>query len=74
MTEFQKDLHYLKTCISNSKSVTDIMMSKSLMNLFFHKYWVHISPLDPVFTKIRVDIEKMYEQKFKKLTNTNLTI
>jgi hypothetical protein len=74
MTEFQKDLEYVKYTIKSSKTITEVMMSKSIMDLFFNKYWIHISPLDPVFTKIRVDVTKLYEEKFRKLTNANLTM
>ena len=74
MTEFQRDLKHLENTIKSSKTITDIMMSKSLMNLFFNKYWIHISPLDPVFNKIKNDLDNLYQKTFNKLTSANLTL
>lgn len=69
MTEFLKDFNYVKTMIEKSRTTTQIMEAKRLIDVFQNKYVGQVSHMDPIYIKYTTDLQNSFQQKFRIITS-----
>ena len=72
MTEFEKELNYVKQVYSNVITADDLGSAKRLRQLFLDKYVIKISPTDTTFTKIQNELAKLDADMTKKISSAYL--
>lgn len=73
MSQFEKEYQLVKSRLENSNNIVQIIESKKLLDTFVAKYMAIMSPMDLGFIQICRDLKRLHEQKFLKITNSNLT-
>jgi hypothetical protein len=72
MTEFEKELNYVKQVYSKVITADDLSAAKRLRQLFLDKYVIKISPTDTTFTKIQNELAKLDADMTKKISSAYL--
>jgi hypothetical protein len=72
MTEFEKELNYVKQVYSKVITADDLSAAKRLRQLFLDKYVIKISPTDTTFTKIQNELAKLDANMTKKISSAYL--
>jgi hypothetical protein len=72
MTEFEKELNYVKQVYSKVITADDLSAAKRLRQLFLDKYVIKISPTDKTFIKIQNELAKLDADMTKKISSAYL--
>ena len=72
MTEFEKELNYVKQVYSKVITADDLGSAKRLRQLFLDKYVIKISPTDKTFIKIQNELAKLDANMTKKISSAYL--
>jgi hypothetical protein len=72
MTEFEKELNYVKQVYSKVITADDLGSAKRLRQLFLDKYVIKISPTDTTFIKIQNELTKLDADTTKKISSAYL--
>jgi len=69
MSEFEKELAYVKQVLSKVLTPDDLFNAKNLKRSFITKYTVLISPTDKKFLRILDTLTKLENEATKRLTS-----
>lgn len=69
MSEFEKELNYLKSLLTNIKSPDDLHTAQTFKRNFLQKYTVLISPTDKKFLRILDNLTKLEGEATKRITS-----
>jgi hypothetical protein len=69
MSEFEKELAYVKQVLSKVLTPDDLFNAKNLKTSFITKYTVLISPTDKKFLRILDTLTKLENEATKRLTS-----
>lgn len=72
MSEFEKELQYVKQVYNRVITADDLGSAKRLRQLFLDKYIVKISPTDKTFLGIQNELTQLDAQVTKKITSAYL--
>ena len=72
MSEFEKELQYVKQVYNKVVTADDLGSAKRLRQLFLDKYIVKISPTDKTFLGIQNELTELDAQITKKITSAYL--
>lgn len=72
MSEFEKELQYVKQVYNRVITADDLGTAKRLRQLFLDKYIVKISPTDKTFLGIQNELTQLDAQVTKKITSAYL--
>lgn len=72
MSEFEKELQYVKQTYRKVITADDLSAAKRLKNLFIDKYVVKISPTDKTFLNIQNELTQIDAEVTKKITSAYL--
>ena len=72
MSEFEKELQYVKQVYNKVITADDLGSAKRLRQLFLDKYIVKISPTDKTFLGIQNELTQLDAQITKKITSAYL--
>lgn len=72
MSEFEKELQYVKQVYNKVITADDLGSAKRLRQLFLDKYIVKISPTDKTFLGIQNELTQLDAQVTKKITSAYL--
>lgn len=72
MSEFEKELQYVKQVYNKVITADDLGSAKRLRQLFLDKYIVKISPTDKTFLRIQNELTQLDAQVTKKITSAYL--
>lgn len=72
MSEFEKELQYVKQVYNKVITADDLGTAKRLRQLFLDKYIVKISPTDKTFLRIQNELTQLDAQVTKKITSAYL--
>lgn len=72
MSEFEKELQYVKQVYNKVVTADDLGSAKRLRQLFLDKYIVKISPTDKTFLGIQNELTQLDAQVTKKITSAYL--
>lgn len=72
MSEFEKELQYVKQVYNKVITADDLGSAKRLRQLFLDKYIVKISPTDKTFLGIQNELTELDAQITKKITSAYL--
>jgi len=69
MTEFDKDLNYVKHLYSRIYSQDEMSNAQRARRDFVDKYILKISQTDTAFNKVQVDLHKLELEALKRMTS-----
>lgn len=72
MSEFEKELQYVKQVYNKVITADDLGTAKRLRQLFLDKYIVKISPTDKTFLRIQNELTQLDAEVTKKITSAYL--
>ena len=72
MSEFEKELQYVKQVYNRVITADDLGTAKRLRQLFLDKYIVKISPTDKTFLGIQNELTQLDAEVTKKITSAYL--
>lgn len=69
MSEYEKDLTYVKLILKAVKNQKDLDFARTLKRQFISKYIVLISPTDKMFLKVQNQLNDMEQEATTKITS-----
>lgn len=69
MSEFEKELQYVKQTYKKVITADELSAAKRLKNFFIDKYIVKISPTDKTFINIQNELTQLDVEVTKKITS-----
>lgn len=69
MSEYEKDLTYVKLILKAVKNQEDLDFARTLKRQFISKYIVLISPTDKMFLKVQNQLNDMEQEATTKITS-----
>lgn len=72
MSEFEKELQYVKQVYNKCITTDDLGNAKRLRQLFVDKYIIKISPTDKTFLRIQNELTELDRVTTKKITSAYL--
>jgi hypothetical protein len=69
MTEFLKDFNFVKSRITKSKTINQVVECKILLDMFTDKYVVQVSHMNPIFIVHRNELMSLYDEKFRSFSS-----
>lgn len=72
MTEFERELEYVKKTIKSVLTTDQLSNAKRLKTQFFDKYIVLVSPTDKTWIKTMDELNEMEREKTRQITSAYL--
>jgi hypothetical protein len=72
MTEYEKDLLYVKKQIDQAYNLDSIHQAQRLWKFFLDKWSIKLSPTDPTLMKTKSEVGKIVEEKYTRISKAYL--